>query len=304
MGKSHLIEHLAPRPWMYNGMASLEAAGNHKEMKSTTRGAYLVNFEELAVDGRDQGPGGGLTKGKLAALKAWVTAKVTTGRGMYTAENESEWQSAVFAASAQVHIYDLTQEGQDGMRKFWEFKISPPSSWKKSDSTPKLLGPNGQYIYPNCEFYKNANKYLDNIQEVYKLINEKNEVGYFHPTRPEYAEMCQTQNDYCHADAFSMFLSNKGWEFAEQADRYTNPDDPKEINNSILELDETTLVKRFSEWQKSLGNHTWQAKFVLSQINTVHYKEGETLTGKGKAKYFYFKVIPGEGFTKPSRLNI
>jgi len=97
---------------------------------------------------------------------------------------------------------------------------------------------------------------------------------------------------------------NMAWPGLAGRGRYTNPDDPKEINNSILELDETTLVKRFSEWQKNLGNHTWQAKFVLSQINTVHYKEGETLTGKGKAKYFYFKVIPGGGFTKPSRLNI
>ena len=167
--------------------------------------------------------------------------------------------------------------------------MEPPHTWDKSDDTEQPDDAHGNKVWPNSEHYKNANKYLDRRDEIYQMIDENDEEGYYHPGKPEYSEMINTQNSYAHADAFSLYMEGEDLEFAWIEDRYPNPDDPKAVNISIICKSAERVVKEFNAWRVKQGNNPWSPSFILAQINSIHHAEGDKDPVAGKGKFYYFR---------------
>lgn len=284
MGKTWLVRLMAPEPWMFRSGASLNDVGKPKEFKSTIRGAHLIDFEELAMDDTDMHHGT-LNPGKLASLKALCTADTVSSRGMYTSANVVEWQSAVLAASAQIHIYDLVQEPA-AMRRFWEFKLEPPKDFDRMGK--------------DASFWITANKYWDNIGEIYKMIDENDDKGFYHPGLPEYKNMGIIQDGYSKADAITLFLESKRWVLAEASDRYPDPNNYRIINEEVKEITLEKLASLFKTWKESMSDKGWTGQFLSSQINSIHHI-AICRDIPGKSGLYFYRELPKDNSQPPKK---
>jgi len=281
MGKTELVKKLSPAPWMYKGHCTLDALDHFWDAAPMIRGKYLLDFEELAMtDSHASKSTGEISDNKKATLKSATTAKVFTGRGMQTTESRTERRSAVFAATSQIHIYDIVGESADSMRRWWEFKLDPPKDFDK-DGKDK-------------EFYLKANVILDVIGEVYKLVNENDECGYYHPSKPWWDTMNARQRSYVRLDAVSRFMMHTGIEFCDPSD--------KGAYKFYLE----TAISRFNSYRSKHSDRIWNCDYFTGVIRGVKGIEPESELNTAK-RYYWCKPVEVEKSTEsygPSRLII
>jgi len=244
IGKTYLLKHLAPALWTYAGCKMLDNLAEDKDVKAMIRRKYLLDFEELAE-----------TDTNVARLKEIITTDIASGREMYSAEDAAEKQTAIFVSSTNVHIYDVIQDSE--MRRFFEFVCKPPQGF-------------------DPQFYLQANDILDNIEALYRMLDENNDYGYFHPSVPEWAEIRAIQASYVSRDAISQFLASKGWEFCES-------DDPK-----VIKKEDRNLITVFNAWRTSMADKPWGGRYIKGLIATNHATAPDVDVAS-KKEYYYFR---------------
>jgi len=243
-GKSHLMEHLSPVPWAFaNGQ--LRNILKDLSFKAMIRNKFLINYDELAIDKDSKGDyGTGLDPAVISQIKEAITSDFINGRIMYGPRNGMERQTAIFVAATNKHLYDLIQDSS--MRRYFEFELAVPSK-----DTLESQG--------KGEFYKAANKYLDRIQEVYQMIDENDDEGFFHPNKPNWLAIDRIQTNYAKADSISHFMADSKLAFSEQGEQGATFKEKDDFHSKIR------------KWQQRRGDRAWSSTGIEGVIRGNHF---------------------------------
>lgn len=196
VGKSDFFHRLCTGfEWIFSDQGTLRQMLSGKELKAMIRGKYLVDCQELClpINMWEQAE---VTEA-VARIKSVLTSATVADRVMHGQAQEAVAQTATFVSSTNKHIYD-TLPDPSGMRRYWEFQIKLPKG-----------------VLPDFE---KANEIFDNIQGFYKAIDESEDKGFYHPSRPEYANMVEMQSNWVRQDSLARYVSSMKWVFCDQDD--------------------------------------------------------------------------------------
>lgn len=256
-GKTTLFRKLCSGfEWIYSPSGKLSSFLHVNDYKAMVRDKNLVDFQELSITNTIYDRSGNVDESVVTALKSIITTDVISGREMYMSTDSSERKATVFVSSTNKHIWDVVNDAS-GMRRYWEFDMHPPKDF-------------------NLEFYLEANYYFDNILDLYRSIDEKNPLGFYHPSAPEYPEMRKIQDSYAKENPFLSFCKTNGWFFANA----------EETDAEKVEL--RKLLDRFNNYLIARGDQKWNARLVqfVVSANTGHIPEKFIEAGKIKEIYW------------------
>lgn len=251
-GKTELLKLLcAPFPYAYSNQGKFSKLLEDKAFKAMVRDKVLVDFQELATPKDIRGPHGEIDVGVIADIKAAITSLYIEGRGLYTSENEKEFQFATFASSANMHIYDVLQD-PGGMRRFWEYGVTADKS----------------HLPIEARWTEN-NRILAAIEKAYRHINENDPYGFFYPGCPHYDEIIKIQESYAKSDMFSKFCEmNKVSVQGHEEEGYVKMALP-------------SFIKKFNRWMERQGNNSWKATTIINLMSQKDIiPEREEINGK------------------------
>ena len=238
-GKTKLLECLmGPMLWAYNGDGRLSDVIDGNEYKAMVQGKYLVDFAELAITRAIRDTKGNVDIGALNAIKSAFTSPTVSKRRHYGTVNDVIDQTAVFASSSNMHVYDIFKD-TSGMRRFYEIKVNPDFT------TP--LGKN---------FWKKALPLFACMEQVYQQIDENDDRGYFYPNQPYYNEIAEEQDEMSRIDAFGQFCA------------LTRVDIISEEKDGYLPVNITKVRSDFNKFMEKRGDYPWtmgHLTFILAQ---------------------------------------
>lgn len=194
VGKSYFLQHILCSPFinLVNTDAKLEQLLSDNDRKALINGYIACDFQELIIPDKYVKPDGSVAEQVINTLKSTITGDYFSGRQLYTDKNMKMFNSAVYFTTTNKHIYDIVKD-ENGMRRYWEFDWGIESA-KDIDID---LG----------------NKIANHMIEVYQLINENDECGYYHPSNKHYDEMCKKQEKYRHIPVIEQFANECGITF-------------------------------------------------------------------------------------------
>jgi hypothetical protein len=184
---------------------------------------------------------------------------------MHSAEDSAEKQTATFVSSTNIHIYDVIQDRD--MRRYFEFVLRPPVGY-------------------DPEFYRPANEILDHIEDLYAMVDENDDYGFFHPSKPEWLAIRAIQASYISQDAITQFLATKGWEFC-------GPDD-----DGVFKKEFRSMITSFNSWKKSQNDKPWSGTYIKNTIQSIYSASPDEDPATRKA-YYYLRDVPPAGEVAP-----
>jgi hypothetical protein len=255
VGKTSFLKKLCTGfEWIYSANGHLSKMLNSNDFKAMIRGRYLIDFQELAKD-ISRNNKSISEDAVMATFKGLITTGTVGGRDMYLPIDGVERQTATFVSSTNIHIWDIFRD-PSGMRRYWEFEMKPP---KKFDS----------------EFYLEANVYFDNIKELYRSVNELDDIGYFHPSLCTWRSMRDVQESYAKDSAFTLFAKAQNWEFVPEG------------TEGAETIKTRTVLDKFNRYLNDRGDTEWTAKFLQSMISYNLGVHSFTEIVNGQPKEFY-----------------
>lgn len=240
LGKTSLIADIcAPFSFAYGTIAVTEMLDKNNRM-SLSEGMYVIDMIELT----NMSVGDKVNADQVASMfKSLVgnnnnDVSVEAVRQFHTQNKMVKEQTATYVATTNVQINTVVSDSD--MRRFWEFKLTPPRNY-------------------DIDNWVKAKPYTEDILNIYKSINENDKYGYYHPMHPLYKDMhrkCrEIQKTLAKGNAFTDWLDLHGIEVS----------DVEEDGYERIPLE--TLRKRFIRFKDKEGFLTKQ--FTVFYITSV-----------------------------------
>ncbi len=280
LGKTFLLNKMAsPFPWGYTTCRIPELVDKN-QLKAKTRDKFIIDVLEMANGAEDRGEPvdiGAVFKSIFGSSAGQLST--TSGRVLYSTDEGTEYQGAVFVSSTNVHIHDIVQE-PGGMRRYWEFYLKPEKGY-------------------DIEFYLAANPLIDAITDIYRSIDERNSFGYYHPGHPKYASeytsMRKIQQDLTKSDAFTTWMTLHDVEVSG---------DPEEGFEKILIKN---LLSKFNRYMAREEGRTkdFQMFYLTNILRHTHNIVGNVERVDGVVtKFIYVKGLHNPKKTAPAGLKV
>lgn len=245
MGKTHLVRALCqPFQWGYN-TANVSEILNPNDRIAMCREKFVIDMIELAkVEDR-----GDNVNAVASLFKSLVSNTGGSGvavhalRGFHTQTKLVEEQTTVFVTTTNIKVATVIQDND--MRRFWEFVMNPPKNF-------------------DTEFFFNANPYLDDIENIYRSIDETDRFGFYHHNHPTlksiYAGCRVIQKAMAKSNALCEWMDLQG----------ISVSDEEEEGEGYVKMTIRAFHRKFQAYKTAEGcdSHFFTPFYVLSILTS------------------------------------
>lgn len=268
IGKTELVRAICPDPSGYTELTFKTMQSEH-DFWAKTGDSTVANFDELILEDREDGSDG-MMAGALSLLKNLITSKDLSVRGFNTQQRIHRKKGFVLCSTSQFPIYDAICDNT-GMRKFFSFESTAPVS------TPDTPGGKSE-----CR-WKEALPILEDIVGIYQMIDENDQIGFFHPEAPYFKEISEVQASYMRKDQMNAFLTDSSLRFCDKREDGATP------------MDFTTFMNKFRKWRQKRGDKTLGSKTIEMLVKTNCGQDLEHSKRDNKWFYYVKPVVLEEG---------
>jgi len=238
IGKSKLMKDLVPLPNLCV-QADLGMLKDGNAYFALAQDRNLFIFDELRVPETQNGDQDKGLASFLALLKSIITGEDITIRRFNTQAAMTMVKNIVMVSTSNFPLYELICD-ETGMRRFWSFE----------SKAPKGAG--------MLQRFKDAFLYIkgDGLYELYQMIDESDDEGYFHPSKPMFAEITAIQQSYARQDQMTRFLINKRIKLCDKGEERA------EVINF------TKFCNDFRAWRKTQGDHAPGSRTIETLVKS------------------------------------
>ena len=255
IGKSRFIKDIIPTGAMYD-FCKLDMINNELLLMAMVDRDILINFDELVTEHTMEE-----TKAwqQIANLKRVITQDIFTTRRHNSHDTISVHNMVVWCSTSNIPIYDLVCDAT-GMRRFYSME-SKLTRWNVKEGID----------------YTKLNELIENISELYQLIDEGDDKGFLHISLPGFDMITEIQGKYAKENQITR------WMLSRSEDMILTEEG---CDDAIESYD---FIKQFNNWRKVNGDKKPYANQSVEHMITETFGI-KPKYNRGKKKYYYFVV--------------